>query len=142
MTEDQRKKITVLLKANQFCVLATNSTTGTPESAVVAFSNTSDLEIVFASFKQTRKNKNLEKDPHISMVIGWDNLTTLQVEGTAEVVVGEERARLEDAHCLKNQLSNKYRNDPRQVYFKVRPRWIRYSNFSVDPQEVWEVDLK
>lgn len=75
-------------------------------------------------------------------MVGWENSTTVQIEGFAEVIEqGEERTRLEDEHCRKNESSGKYRKDPRQEYIKVKPTWIRYSNFSVDPQEVWEVDL-
>ena len=142
MTSDQQHKIATLLANNQFCVVATNSSANAPESAVVAFSSTPEFEIVFGSFKDTRKNQNLSKDARVSIVIGWDNSTTLQIEGEAIRLMGEERARLEDAHCIKNELSNKYRNDARQEYFKVVPWWIRYSNFSVDPQEIWEVPMK
>lgn len=75
-------------------------------------------------------------------MVGWDNSTTIQIEGQAVLVESEERKRLEDVHCIKNELSNKYRNDPRQEYFKIIPYWIRYFDFSIDPQEVWEVRLK
>ena len=60
----------------------------------------------------------------------------------ATAVEGREREILEEAHCQKNERSQMFCNDPRQEYFKVVPTWIRYSNFSVDPQEVWEIDFK
>ena len=57
-------------------------------------------------------------------------------------MLGEERNRLEDGHCKKNKGSEKYRNEPRQEYFKAMLHWVRYSDFSVNPQEVWEVNLR
>ena len=142
MNEKQKEKILSLFKRNEFGVLATNSESGSPESAVMAFSETDDLCIVFGSFKDTRKNKNIAKDPHVSVVIGYENSTSVQFEGVATAVEGGEREILEEAHCQKNDGSQMFRNDLRQEYFKVVPTWIRYSNFSVDPQEVWEIDFK
>ena len=121
--------------------MSTNALEGAPESAVVAISETPDLCIVIASFRNSRKNRNIEKDDRVSVVVGWskDESKTLQIEGHAEIVVGEERERLEVAHCKKNPPSLKYKNDVRQEYIKIKPSWVRYSDFSVDPQEVWEV---
>jgi general stress protein 26 len=141
MDVSKKEKVLALLQRSQFGVVATNSGT-TPKSAVVAVSETQDLEIIFGSFKETRKNRNLERDPRISLVIGWESAMTLQIEGEARRLEGDERITAEDIHCRKNALSKKYKDDPRQEYFKVRPKWIRYSNFSVNPQEVWEVEIK
>lgn len=142
MTHEQHKKVLSLLERNEFGVVATNSDDGAPESAVVAFSEIPELCVIFGSFKDTRKNKNITRNQYVSIVVGWEHSTTVQMEGRAELVSGEEREKLEQAHCNKNEGSQKYRNDPRQEYFKITPTWIRYSDFSVNPQEVWEVHLK
>jgi general stress protein 26 len=59
MNEEQKRKILEILKNNQFGIIATNSADSAPESAVVAVSETPNLEIVFGSFNNTRKNKNI-----------------------------------------------------------------------------------
>ncbi len=140
MTQEQKQKILSFIRTCEFGVIATNSTNGAPESAVVGFSETDELEIVVGSFSNTRKNTNITRDPRVSFVIGWDNAgkITVQIEGAAVFLEGEERSVLSKKHCRKNAGSAKYQNDQRQQYFKIIPRWIRYSDFSVQPQEVWE----
>lgn len=144
MTEDQKNKIFNLLDKNEFGVVATYSLDKNkpPESAVVAISHTLELNIVFGSFKQTRKNNNLKNNSSISVVIGWNNelKQTIQLEGNVKLIINkQERETLGKKHCLKNKDSEKYHTDLRQEYFKIIPNWIRYSDFSKDPQEVWEV---
>lgn len=141
MTPEQKEKIQAVVESSMFGVVATNSGGGAPESAVIGVSNTPQLEFVFGCFNDTRKFKNIAVDPRISLVVGWDKAKTVQIEGTAEVVSGEERQRLEDIHCAKNNRLEKFRTDPRQQYIKVTPKWIRYSDYSINPQEVWEVVL-
>ena len=139
---EKKEKILNFIKFCEFGVVSTlDPGSLTPESAVVAISQTDNLEIIFASFSGTRKNHNLEKNKNVSIVIGWDNAnkTTVQLEGVAHLLKGDERALLAERHCIKNPESRKYLHDSRQHYFKIIPRWIRYSNFSVNPQEVWEL---
>ena len=144
LPEDKKQNILKILQTCHFGVIATNSQNGlAPESAVVAFSYTENLEIIFGSFITTRKNINIQNNPKVSFVIGWDNTnkTTIQVEGNAILLESEERIKVQEEHCRRNSESKKYINDPRQQYFKVVPYWIRYSNFSTNPQEVWEVKV-
>lgn len=142
MDDEQKRKILEVLRQNEFGVIATNGTQA-PESAVVAVSETEDLEIIFGSFDHNRKNKNIKNNPNISIVIGWDKIIkkTLQIEGIAILTEGEEREMAENIHCAKNKGSNVYRGNSKQEYFKVKPVWIRYSDFSVNPKEVWEVNV-
>lgn len=144
MTEEQKNKIFAILKKNEFGVVATlpNEIGKAPQSAVVAISETPDLHIIFGSFNSSRKNNNIKYNPHISVVVGWDNKDkkTLQIEGKAQLVLdNKEQELLEEMHCVKNPSSERFRNDPRQEYFRMVPYWIRYSDFSKDPQEVWEI---
>jgi general stress protein 26 len=141
MTPEQKEKINTILVENHYGVIATNAGEGSPQSAIVAVSSTPELEVVFGSFAANRKNQNILKNPNVSVVIGWDKIITVQLEGTARLIEGEQRIILEDAHCKKNVGSTKFRKDPRQQYYKITPNWIRYSNYSINPQEVWEVNL-
>ena len=132
------------MQAHEFGVIASNSIDGAPESAVVGFSETDDLEIIIGSFSDTRKNKNIARDPKVSFVIGWDNAKkmTIQIEGIATLLEGEERRTLAEKHCQKNKGSAKFIDIPKQQYFKIVLKWIRYSDFSVNPQEVWEENME
>ncbi len=136
------KKVFKFISTNEFGVVSTISLDGlAPESAVVAISETDSFELVFGSFFDSRKNQNIAKNPSVSVVIGWDNTnkTTIQFEGTALLAEGEERKFLAERHVAKNPDSKEFSDDPRQQYFRIVPKWVRYSNFSVDPQEVWEL---
>ncbi len=145
MNEEQKQKILKVLHENEFGVVATFPVNkdGVPESAVVAISETPDLEIIFGSFVSSRKNGNIRNNSKVSVVVGWNKQakTTVQIEGSARLAVGSERSSLEAVHCIKNPESEKFKNDSRQEYFKITPCWIRYSDFSKDPQEVWEIIL-
>jgi general stress protein 26 len=139
MNEEQKEKILNILEQSKLGVIATNSDSGIPESALVGVSHTSELEIVIGSMNHTRKNQNMKKDPKVSLVIGWDNSITLQIEGTAYFVTPEERILLEEIHCQKSPMYGKFKDNTNQEYIKIKPTWIRYSDFSVNPKEVWEV---
>ncbi len=139
---EKYKKVFDFIATNEFGVVSTvGSETLSPESAVVAMSETDNFELVFGSFIDSRKNKNIAKNPNVSVVIGWDNTNkiTIQLEGIAFLVEGEERELLIGRHIIKNPGSRAFLDDSRQQYFKITPKWIRYSNFSVAPQEVWEL---
>ncbi|HEV7448980.1 MAG TPA: pyridoxamine 5'-phosphate oxidase family protein [Candidatus Paceibacterota bacterium] len=142
MTPEQKEKLLALFARNKLGVVSTVSAEGKPQSAVVAISETSELCLVFGSFKGNRKNNNIERNPAVSVVVGWsdDDSTTVQMEGKTQFLEGEERERLADAHCKKED-SYEYHKDPRQQYFKIIPTWIRYSDFSIDPQEIWELNF-
>jgi general stress protein 26 len=105
-----------------------------PESALVAFTQTNKLEIIFETFIDTRKWNNLQKNPHVSFVIGWDTKhhVTLQYEGIAEAAANDKQTELyiqvflaKDTPCTE-----KFLRDYRVRLFKVKPTWIRYSDYT------------
>lgn len=63
----------------------------------------------------------------------------MQIEGIAELATSEKRTEIENIHCAKNPSSEKFRNNLNQQYFLITPTWIRYSNLSTNPQEIWEL---
>ncbi len=142
MTKEQKEKIMEVLRANELGAVATNSG-ATPELAVVAVSQTEELELIFATFNDTRKFQNIIKDPRVALVMGWDNEIgkNVQIEGTARLVSEDEREKIEEIHLKKNPRSLAFKNDPRQSYFIVTPQWFRYSNFSGGAKEVWEINV-
>jgi general stress protein 26 len=143
LTQDKKRKILAVFAANEFAVVSTYPvcTERAPESAVVALSYTEELCVFFGSFSTSRKNSNIRRDARVSVVVGWDNVKkqTVQIEGLAVVLQDEERRVAEERHCRKNADSCRFMGNLKQEYFKVSPAWIRYSDFSQDPQEVWEV---
>jgi uncharacterized protein YhbP (UPF0306 family) len=105
-----------------------------PESALIAFTQTNKLEIIFETFVDTRKWNNLQQNPHVSLVIGWDtkHYLTVQYEGIATPAANDEQAEsyvrsflAKDTPCTE-----KFLRDTRVRLFKVRPAWIRYADYT------------
>jgi hypothetical protein len=73
MNEEQKGKILNILEQSKLGVIATNSDSGIPESALVGVSHTSELEIVIGSMNHTRKNQNMKKDLASVSDDEWEN---------------------------------------------------------------------
>jgi len=137
--EEKQEKILEFLKSQTICVVATiDAENNRPESAVVAFSETKNLEIIFGTFSNTRKFINLLKNSNIAFTIGWEDIS-IQYEGVARLVEGSGEEECRNIHLAKNPASKKYAFHENQKFFKVTPKWIRYSDFSFDPEKVFEV---
>lgn len=104
-----------------------------PESALIAFAQTDKLEIIFESFADTRKWRNLQKNQHVALVVGWDvkRHITLQYEGLANAIPVSEIEKYATIFLAKDTpCSETFLHDPRVRLFKVRPTWIRYSDYT------------
>lgn len=119
-------------KPIKLCVLATASTTGKPESAVVGYAVKDDLTMLFSTHKGTRKLDNLNKNNQISLVVGWDfDTMNVQMEGTAKIVENEnEHKAAEDFFFTQNPAALKFKS-PDTVFIEVLPHWVR----SIDPRQ-------
>jgi general stress protein 26 len=119
------------IKKQNLAVISTLSKENKPEAALIGFAISKDLEIVFDTVKTSRKYKNLLQNPFVTVVIGWDNETTVQYEGVAAELSGEE------ADYYKEIYFEVYRDGreraetwPHIIHFKITPTWIRYSNYN------------
>ena len=101
-----------------------------PQAAVVGFV-VSDLgEVFFDTLSTTRKCRNLRLDPRIALVVGWDEERTVQYEGIADEPSGVELARLKELYFEAFPDGRERERWPNITYFRVRPRWARYSDFT------------
>lgn len=140
---DKKKKTLEFLKKKQLMVISTINSEGNSQSAVVGFTETSDLEIIFGTSNETRKYSNLQKNKNISLVIGWDleEKITVQYEGVAREMNGAEFEKCKKLHILKNPKREKHSNNFRERFFKITPKWIRYSDLSKNPEEIFEIEF-
>jgi hypothetical protein len=120
-------------------VVGSISADGAPQSALVGIAVTEDLEIVFDTLNTTRKYRNLVSNSKASVVVGWEGETTAQFEGEAFLPEGEELARYKEVYFSKWPDGVDRQNWPGLVYFVVRPRWIRFSDFDQRPPRVEEM---
>lgn len=104
------------------------------------------MEIVFDTLESTRKARNLRQNNRLALVIGGSNdgdERTVQYEGIADEPSGAELERLKNVYYAAfpdgpSRLSWPGLSWPGLIYVRVKPTWIRYSNYSVDPPEIVE----
>jgi len=117
-------------------VIATADRARGPESAFINLAVMPDISIVFETLITSRKYRNLQLDPRASLVIGGHGKTTLQIEGLvdepAEALRDDVIAAYYDA-CPHN---SSHRNWPGLTYLRLRPRWLRYSDYGLP----WKVE--
>jgi hypothetical protein len=110
-------------------VQASVSERNAPQAAVIGIAITDEFEVVFDTLSDARKAINLRHNPRIALVIGWDDAETVQYEGVADEPTGEELARIKSIYFAKFSDGVERGRQPGIAYFRVRPTWIRYSDF-------------
>ena len=127
------------LRRHRVAVQATASLDG-PQAAVVGFAVTSDFDIVFDTLGSSRKAVNLRRNPKLALVIGGldGSERTVQYEGLADEPTGAELERLKAVYYAAYPDGPSRLAWPGLTYVRVRPTWIRYSDFSADPPRIVE----
>ncbi|HTF55900.1 MAG TPA: pyridoxamine 5'-phosphate oxidase family protein [Planctomycetota bacterium] len=134
-------ELLAFMRSHSLAVQASVSPSGAPQAAVVAFAVTDDFEILFDALESTRKIPNLRKNPKIALVIGGlteGNERTVQYEGVADEPHGAPLERLKEIYFARFPDGRDRLTWPGLVYVRVRPRWIRYSDFNRRPPEIVE----
>lgn len=121
-------------------ILATIGPDGNPQSALLGIAITLQLEVIFDTVKSSRKYPNLIARPACSFVIGgWGTgEQTVQYEGEATELKSPELARYQKMYFEVWPDGPARMTWPGIVYFVVRPRWIRYSDFDQSPPLISE----
>lgn len=128
------------LARHRLGVLATVGPDGAPQSALVGIAVTPQLEFVFDTVKTSRKYPNLIACPRCSFVIGgWDNTEqTVQYEGVAHQLERPARDHYLPLYFAAWPDGPSRLTWPGIVHFVVRPLWIRYSDFDLNPPLIHE----
>jgi len=128
------------ISAHRLAVLSTVAGNGQPQSAVVGIAVTPALEVIFETQDNTRKFINIAGNCRVSLVIGWDNETTLQYEGIATLVANDDTTSKELYYTAYPHGRQRAETWKGIVLMKVSPRWVRYSNFN-EPQVINELSF-
>lgn len=134
-----RAALLEFLRRPTYAVEASLNPRGGPQAAVIGVAVTDDLEIVFDTLGTTRKARNLRLDGRIALVL-WEGARTAQVEGVADEPHGAELARVKETYFAKFPDGRERESWPGLTYFRVRPTWIRFSDFGGDAPVVHEWD--
>jgi uncharacterized pyridoxamine 5'-phosphate oxidase family protein len=126
------------LRRHTLAVLSTVDGTN-PEAAVIEFSELRTLELIFETNIDFRKYHNLLKNPHVALVVGWDDHLTLQYEGLASELREPERSQCKAVHLKKIPDAEIFDEFVGTTYFKIAPRWIRYTDHTDFPRKRFEI---
>ena len=133
--------VLTFMREFKVAVEATVSPSGHPQAAAVGIAVTDAWEIVFDTVKSTRKAANLARDPRIAFVIGGTQHgddRTVQYEGIADIPEGAELERLKAVYYAAYPDGPSRLAWPGLVYVRVRPTWVRYTDYRVDPPHIEE----
>jgi general stress protein 26 len=120
------------IKRHALGVISTLSDQNKPQAALIGIASSENLEIVFDTVKTSRKYKNLLSNPKVALVIGWENESTVQYEGIATELTGDDAARYKEIYFgVYPDGRERAETWPDIVHFKITPAWIRYSNFNI-----------
>lgn len=136
-----KKLIRDFVAKQKIGVISTVALEGNPEAAVIEFGDTDELELIFDTLVTARKYANLKHDNHVAFVIGWDEDITVQYEGEAHELAEEEKVKYKSIYFQKNPKAKKWETVPEIRFFKVVPKWIRYSNLKADPWKIYEINF-
>lgn len=136
-----RDELIWFLRKYKLAVQSTVTPDGAPQAAVVGFAVSDDLEIVFDTVETTRKWLNLRADPRIALVIGWDDAITAQIEGLADFPTGAELERIQACYFSVYPDGRDRLSWPGITHVRVRPTWVRYSDFTQDPPHIAELPM-
>jgi pyridoxine/pyridoxamine 5'-phosphate oxidase len=121
------------MRMQRVAVEASVAPEGTAQAAVVGIAVTDRFEIVFDTLGSSRKARNLRGNPAMALVIGGllpGDERTVQYEGMADEPSGAELEDLKQAYYAVYPDGPSRLHWPGLTYMRVKPRWIRYSDFS------------
>ena len=121
-------------------VLGSLGPDGSPQAALVGIAVTEEFEIVFDTVKSSRKYPNLTARPACSFVIGgWGTgEQTVQYEGEARELGSDELQKYQQVYFKAWPDGPARMSWPGIVYFAVRPKWIRFSDYDQNPPLIRE----
>jgi pyridoxamine 5'-phosphate oxidase-like protein len=129
------------LRRHRLAVQASVSVASAPQAAVIGYAVTERFEIVFDTLESSRKGQNLRRNNRIALVIGGlvdGEERTVQYEGIADEPAGEELERLKRLYYQAWPDGPSRLTWPGLTYVRVKPTWIRYSDFNAIPPEIVE----
>src|SRR5712671_5841440 len=138
-----RTALLEFLRSRRYAVQSSLHPGGAPQSAVVGIAVSDAFEIVFDTLASSRKGQNLRRRAEIAFVIGsleGNDERTVQYEGRADEPTGLERARLTELYFNVFPDGRERQKWPGLTYIRAIPRWLRYSDYNVDPPVILEWD--
>jgi pyridoxine/pyridoxamine 5'-phosphate oxidase len=129
------------MRSYPLAVQASVSSAGVPQAAVVGVAVGDAFEVVFDTLLSTRKAANLQQNPQAAFVFGgWiaGDERTVQYEGIADQPSGAELERARELYFSVYPDGRERLSWTGLVHIRVRPTWLRYSDFNKSPEVILE----
>ena len=134
-----RDELSEWLRKQALCTFSSLDQNGAPESATVAFSETSNGEFIVGTSETFHKSQNVDRDERVALVVtNYDDRYTAQIKGTARKLSETAFGALADEHYRQRPESLPFKDEPGQTHILVQPQNIRFSDCSVQPWLVTE----
>lgn len=104
---------------------------------------TDEFDLIFDTLESTRKARNLAAEPRVAFVIGGPadgEQQTVQYEGLADRPLGADLERVRAYYLATFPDGDARLAWPGLVHLRVRPVWLRYSDYRVEPPVILEFD--
>jgi hypothetical protein len=123
------------MRKHRLAVVSSCAAGGAPQGALVGVATTDSLELVFDTISSSRKHENLSRDCRIAVTFSGPHEQTLQLEGVALPVStsGSDDAIYREAYYLAWPDGRDRLKWTNLTYWRILPRWARYSDFSLGP---------
>jgi hypothetical protein len=131
-----RTELLAFMRNERFVAQASVSRDRAVQAAVVGIAVSDDFEIVFDTLRDSRKAANLRANPSVAFVIGGTrdgDERTVQYEGAADTPSGDELRRVWEIYFGVFPDGRDRLHWPGLIHVRVKPLWIRYGNYGVQP---------
>jgi pyridoxine/pyridoxamine 5'-phosphate oxidase len=123
------------MRSHKLAVVSSIGPDGGPQGALVGVATTDDFGVVFDTVSDSRKHGNLVRNARACLTFSGPREQTLQLEGTAILLSLTAQG---DAPYLKAYYAAwpdgvERRNWSNIAYWRIAPRWARYSDYARDP---------
>jgi uncharacterized pyridoxamine 5'-phosphate oxidase family protein len=119
--------------------MATVTHDALPEVAIMGYKVLDDSRLFIGTFRDSRKYQNLKENPRVAFAIGWEGGKTVQLEGEAYELSGDELETAKAQHLASMPTAAKFVAADQAVFFAVTKKWAKYTDLSKDPWEEIEV---
>jgi uncharacterized protein YhbP (UPF0306 family) len=136
-----RSRLLNFMCQERYAVEASVAADGAPQAAIVGVVVSERFEVFFDTLTDSRKTINLRRNPRAALVIGPTTAAserTVQLQGLADEPSGRDLERLLELYFARFPEGRERRQQSGITYWRVRPTWIRYSDFSANPPEIVE----
>lgn len=137
---DLKAKILDKMRELTLASFGTVTEEGKPWVRYVAIKSDEDMNLWFATFKTSRKVRQVAANPDVHLLLGVNDLPTaaswLQIQGRAEVLQDAETKDAVWYSMLEPMFSGP--DDPNYVVCKIVPYRIEYYTMNRQKPEVWE----